>query len=83
MQILYFGWVRSKIGVSGEEIEPPSDVKDVRTLIGWLHGRGTGYTEAFEDLSVIRVAVNQEMVELDAAIAPGDEIALFPPMTGG
>lgn len=83
MQVLYFGWVRSKIGVSGEELELPAGITDVRTLIGWLGGRGAGYTEAFEDLSVIRVAVNQEMAELDAAIAGGDEVALFPPMTGG
>lgn len=83
MQLLYFGWVRAKIGVSGEKIEPPAEVTDVRTLIGWLEGRGTGYTEAFEDISVIRVAVNQEMAELDAIVAAGDEVALFPPMTGG
>ena len=83
MQVLYFGWVRSKVGVSGEEVEPPADVTDVRTLIGWLHERGGTYAEAFEDLSAIRVAVNQEMAQMDTAIAAGDEVALFPPMTGG
>ena len=83
MQLLYFGWVRSKIGVSGETIDPPADVADVRGLIDWLQTRGSGYSDAFGDLSVIRVAVNQEMAELDAAIAAGDEVALFPPMTGG
>ena len=83
MQVLYFGWVRSKVGISGEEVEPPPDVTDVQTLIGWLHKRGGTYAEAFEDLSAIRVAVNQEMAEFDTAIAKGDEVALFPPMTGG
>ena len=83
MQLLYFGWVRSKIGISGETLDPPAGVADVRGLIGWLQDRGDGYSEAFADLSVIRVAVNQEMAELDASIAAGDEIALFPPMTGG
>ena len=83
MQLLYFGWVRSRIGIGGETIDPPADVADVRGLIGWLQSRGPGYGEAFADLSVIRVAVNQEMAELDAAVAREDEIALFPPMTGG
>ena len=83
MQLLYFGWVRSKIGISGETLDPPPDVADVRGLIGWLEARGAGYSEAFGDMSVIRVAVNQEMAELDAAVGKGDEVALFPPMTGG
>jgi molybdopterin converting factor subunit 1 len=83
MRLLYFGWVRSRIGVGGEEIEPPPDVTDVRGLIQWLSGRGKGYAAAFVDLSVVRVAVNQEMASLDAAIGRGDEVALFPPMTGG
>ncbi len=83
MQLLYFGWVRSKIGVGVEEIDLPAEVADIRGLIEWLQDRGTGYTEAFEDLSVIRVAINQEIAELDATVAAGDEVALFPPMTGG
>ena len=83
MQLLYFGWVRAKIGISGEEIELPADVSDVRSLIDWLQDRGDVHSEALEDLSVIRVAVNQEMAEMDTAIAANDEVALFPPMTGG
>jgi molybdopterin synthase sulfur carrier subunit len=83
MQLLYFGWVRSKIGIGGETIDPPPDIGDVRGLVEWLQARGDGYSEAFGDLSVVRVAVNQEMAELDTAVAAGDEVALFPPMTGG
>ena len=83
MQLLYFGWVRSKIGISGETVEPPENVGDVRGLIDWLQNRGPGYSDALDDLSVIRVAVNQEMAELDAAVGANDEVALFPPMTGG
>lgn len=83
MQLLYFGWVRSKIGISGEKIDPPAEVGDVRALVEWLQQRGSGYSEAFGDISVVRVAVNQEMAELDTAVAAGDEVALFPPMTGG
>ena len=83
MRLLYFGWVRSRIGIGGEEVDPPSEVSDVRGLIAWLSGRGQGYAEAFADLGVVRVAVNQEMASLDAAVKRGDEVALFPPMTGG
>ncbi len=55
----------------------------MRGLIDWLKGRGGGYAEAFADLSVVRVAVNQEYVTLDHPVAEEDEVALFPPVTGG
>ncbi len=83
MQMLYFGWVRGKVGIDRETVEPPAGIDDVAGLITWLRGRGAGYAEALGDLSVVRVAVNQELAELDQAVARGDEIALFPPMTGG
>lgn len=83
MQLLYFGWVRTRIGTGRETLEPPADITNVKSLVEWLKDRGEGYREALEDLSAIRVAVNQEMVDLGAAISPGDEVALFPPMTGG
>lgn len=83
MQLLYFGWVRTRIGTGRETLAPPADITNVKSLVEWLKQRGNGYQEALEDLSAIRVAVNQEMVDLDAAISPGDEVALFPPMTGG
>ncbi len=83
MQLLYFGWVRAKIGVGGEDIDPPDGVIDVRTLMSWLQQRGGGYAEALADQSVVKVAVNQELAGPDAAVGKGDEVALFPPMTGG
>jgi molybdopterin synthase sulfur carrier subunit len=83
MQLLYFGWVRAKIGISKEEIDLPAGVSDVGTLIDWLQNRGSAHSGALEDLSIIRVAVNQEMAEMDTPIAANDEVALFPPMTGG
>ena len=83
MQLLYFGWVRSQIGVSSETIELPNGVKDVAALIDWLKTRGDGYAAALGDLDVVRVAVNQELTDLDKIVANDDEIALFPPMTGG
>jgi molybdopterin synthase sulfur carrier subunit len=58
-------------------------VKDVAGLLGWLRSRGGGYAEALRDLSVVRVAVNQNYVGLDHPVREGDEIAVFPPVTGG
>ena len=83
MQLLYFGWVRTKIGSGHETLDPPVEITDVRSLVEWLKQRGDGYQEALQDLETIRVAVNQEMVDLDALVSSSDEIALFPPMTGG
>ena len=83
MKLLYFGWVRSRIGLSGEVLEPPPDIGDVKALIDWLRDQSPKHAQAFEDISALRVAVNQELTTLDAAVAAGDEVALFPPMTGG
>lgn len=83
MILLYFAWVRERIGRDAEEIVLPADVQTVAALLDWLKGRGGGYARALEDLSVIRVAVNQEFAQPDHAIADEDEIALFPPVTGG
>ncbi|MEE2655194.1 MAG: molybdopterin converting factor subunit 1 [Pseudomonadota bacterium] len=83
MRLLYFGWVRARIGISGETLDPPRNVIDVYSLIDWLKMRGGGYQEALEDPTLIRVAVNQEITTLDTQIHHSDEVALFPPMTGG
>ncbi|MFZ5931651.1 MAG: molybdopterin converting factor subunit 1 [Pseudomonadota bacterium] len=83
MKLLYFAWVRSRIGIAEEDITPPGDVTNVTTLIEWLRMRGAGYALAFADLDALRVAVNQEHESFDAAIKQGDEIAFFPPVTGG
>ena len=83
MQLLYFAWIRTNLGVSGESVDVPSDISEVRSLIEWLSKRGESYRAVCSDLSLIRVAVNQEYVDLDNAITKGDEIAFFPPVTGG
>ena len=64
-------------------LDVPSEIKDVEGLLEWLINRGESYKSVFSDLSLIRVAVNQEYVDLDHAITTGDEIAFFPPVTGG
>lgn len=83
MKILYFAWVREKIGKSEEAVTPPAGVADVAALLGWLAARGPEYADALSVTARIRVAVNQEAVGPDHAVAPGDEIAIFPPVTGG
>ena len=83
MNVLYFAWVRQKAGTSEERLELPASVTNVRELAELLHARGGGFAEAFADLSRLRAAVNQEHVAFDTPIGPNDEVAFFPPVTGG
>ncbi len=83
MRILYFAWLRTKAGQGEEEVAPPAGITTVGALVEWLKGRNPGLAEAFADMRLIRVAVNQDYAGLDHAIAAGDEIAFFPPVTGG
>lgn len=83
MKILYFAWVRQKIGKGEEELALPKQIGTVSELLGLLRNRGGGYSEAFADPSRIRAAVNQEHVRFDAKLANDDEVAFFPPVTGG
>jgi len=83
MRVLYFAWVRQKVGVAEEEVSPPPEVRDVGGLMRWLAGRGAGHAAAFADPRQLRAAVNQDFATPEQRIAPGDEIAFFPPVTGG
>ncbi len=83
MKAVYFAWVRERIGKAEEEIDPPPEVTSVGELIAWLAKRGEEYAYAFEKPSVIRAAVNRAHVKHAATIAGVNEIAFFPPMTGG
>ena len=83
MKLLYFAWLRARIGCAEEEIELPRDVQNVEALLDWLKARGGRYTDALRDLSVIRVAVNHEYVGREHPLRKGDEVAIFPPVTGG
>jgi sulfur-carrier protein len=82
-RLIYFAWVRERIGVPAEDIALPAEIATVKDLLGFLKGRGDGYAEALRFPEVIRVAIDQEHVEHDTPIAGAHEIALFPPMTGG
>ena len=83
MRVLYFAWVRQKIGAAEEEVSPPAEVRDVGGLIRWLAARGPGHAAAFADPRLVRAAVNQDFAAPDTPVALGDEVAFFPPVTGG
>ena len=83
MRILYFAWLRTKVGIGEEKVVPPSDVRDVGGLADWLSARGPGHAAAFAERKLIRIAVNQDYVSWDHPVGPDDEIAFFPPVTGG
>lgn len=83
MKLLYFAWLKTKTGVSEETVSPPDEVKTVADLLNWLRGRGPGYEDALADIDALRVAVNQEYADFTDPVAAGDEVALFPPVTGG
>ncbi|HEY8696527.1 MAG TPA: molybdopterin converting factor subunit 1 [Rhizomicrobium sp.] len=83
MTLLYFAWVRQKIGRSEERLVLPEGVRTVGDLLAHLGARGGGYGEAFADTSRLRAALNQAHVGLDAVVRDEDEVAFFPPVTGG
>lgn len=83
MKLVYFAWVRQKVGRGEETVDVPASTKTVGELAAWLRAKGGGYAEAFADLRRLRAAVNQEHTNFDAAIKAGDEVAFFPPVTGG
>jgi molybdopterin synthase sulfur carrier subunit len=81
MDILYFAWVRERIGVPKETFE--TKAATVADLVDELRAREVRYDVAFSDLSALRVAVDQELADFDAPIGNASEVAFFPPMTGG
>jgi molybdopterin synthase sulfur carrier subunit len=83
VKLLYFAWVRERVGKPAEEVELPAGIVTVGDLMAWLAQRGEEYAHAFENPKVIRAAIDQTHVKADAAIAGAREIAFFPPMTGG
>lgn len=82
-KMVYFAWVRERIGLTDEEIEIPADVKTGADLLAWMKGRGENYEAALAFENAIRIAVDQEHIDQKENIGSPREIALFPPMTGG
>jgi sulfur-carrier protein len=83
MKVLYFAWIRERIGKPEEEVELPASVATVGDLMNWLKKRGEEYAYAFDNPKVVRAAIDKVHVEPAAKIASAREIAFFPPMTGG
>jgi sulfur-carrier protein len=83
VKLLYFAWVRERVGKAEEQIEPPPGVATIAELMAWLAGRDEQYAYAFENAKVIRAAIDHRHVRSHAPIAGAGEVAFFPPMTGG
>lgn len=83
LDLLYFAWVREKIGTGSERVDLPDGVATVAALIDWLSGRSAGHADAFADRSRLRAAIDQRFVPLDTALGGAREVAIFPPVTGG
>ncbi len=81
MDVLYFAWVRERIGMPREKVQ--TDAATVQDLVTELSAREPRYAAAFADISALRVAVDQELTGFDAPLAGAREVAFFPPMTGG
>lgn len=81
MDVLYFAWVRERIGLPRETVQ--TQAATVADLVAELRAREDRYAVAFEDLSALRVAIDQELTDFDAPLAGVREVAFFPPMTGG
>ncbi len=83
LTVLYFAWLRERAGTAEERIALPSDVRTVGELIAFLAAGSPGHAAAFESRRTVRCAVNQEFADPGTLLHPGDEVAFFPPVTGG
>jgi sulfur-carrier protein len=83
VKVRYFAWVRERIGLAEEDIDPPAGIATVGEFVTWLAQRGDGYAYAFENPKVVRAAIDKSHVRADTPIKDASEIAFFPPMTGG
>ncbi len=83
MKLLYFAWLKNKTGIAEEQVALPEHVTTVGELLDWIKSRGPGFADALSDPSIIHVAVNQEYARPGDPVRSGDEVALFPPVTGG
>ena len=83
IRVLYFAWLRQRTGTGEEELSPPAEVRDLAGLMRWLAARSPGHASAFADPAQVRMAVNQEFCGPDHPVKAGDEVAFFPPVTGG
>ena len=83
LRLLYFAWLRERVGSPGEEVALPAGVTTLAGLLDWQRRRSPTHAEAFAPAARVRCAVNQEFAGPEAPVGPGDEVAFFPPVTGG
>lgn len=83
MKIRYFAWMKRTVGVPEEIVEPPTEVRTVGELVTWLRSRSAGHAEALAEGAAFGAAVDQRTAPFDAPIAGANEVAFFPPFTGG
>lgn len=83
LEILYFAWVRERIGLDGETIDHPGGEMQVIDIIAMLARRGGGYAQAFAEPARLRAALDQKFVSLETSLGSARELAIFPPVTGG
>ncbi|WP_029868199.1 molybdopterin converting factor subunit 1 [Sphingomonas sp. UNC305MFCol5.2] len=83
MDLLYFAWVRERIGTGAEQRDPPEAVRNVADLIEWLATLSPGHAEAMREPERLRAAIDQKFVPLDTLLGSAREVAIFPPVTGG
>nr|WP_315470453.1 molybdopterin converting factor subunit 1 [uncultured Sphingorhabdus sp.] len=83
MKLVYFASVREAIGLSSEDRDIPCDARTVGDFVIWLRGQSQEHAVALDDLSRLRFALDQNMVTADALLGDGEELAIFPPVTGG
>lgn len=83
MRVLYFALLRERVGLAEETVSPPAEIRTVGDLVRWLRQKSPQHDYALADPAMVRIAVNQDYARTDHAIGPDDEIAFFPPVTGG
>ncbi|AKH21291.1 molybdopterin converting factor subunit 1 [Sedimenticola thiotaurini] len=83
INLLYFARLREALQTGSETLDPQSDSTTVATIVDQLRARGGVWQDVFAENQTVLVAVNQEMCDLEAAVKDGDEVAFFPPVTGG
>ena len=83
LHVVYFAWLRERVGLGEEQVAVTADIATVADLLAVLRARSPAHARAFADTTSVRCAVNQEFAAPDAPVRPGDEVAFFPPVTGG
>jgi sulfur-carrier protein len=83
LKLVYFAWMRDKIGMAEESVDVPADIENISGLVTWLCARSNVYADAFADMNTVRCAINLDYVTADAELNDGDEVGFFPPVTGG